>query len=50
MHGFKTEAGTKGGKEVVVTESLGFGGNVDVRSGDGTDEGGIEDGQRGTNS
>ena len=44
VSGCKREAGSKGGKEVVVTESFGFGGNVDVRSGDGTDEGGVEDG------
>ena len=40
---FKSEAGAKGGKYVVVTEIFVFGGNVDGGSGGGTDEGGGED-------
>ena len=42
MSGWKTEAGAKGGKEVMETEIFGFGGDADGGSGGGTDEGGGE--------
>ena len=44
VSGCKREAGSKGGKEVVVTESFGFGGDADGRLRGRTDEGGGEDG------
>ena len=44
VSGCKREAGSKGGKEVVGTESFGFGGDADGRLRGRTDEGGGEDG------